>query len=158
MLIKEFEKCEKIQFNKDEKFCKYSMIKKNKVVKFSRGRALELYLRNSYGYAELELDNIPHWEAGDININNIEYNIKSKNCELNAEGITIQEKIENYIAQDASEGLIYLIEHKEKFLEIRMTWEEAREFIATFGKLDRGAIRIKNGDRTIYNWAIEKIA
>ena len=93
MIIKEFEKNEKIQFNKDEKFCKYSIVENEKTMKFTRGRALEFHLRSEYGYEVLELENVPHWEAGDININNKEYNVKSYKCELKAEGLTIQEKI-----------------------------------------------------------------
>ena len=158
MIIKEFEKNEKIQFNKDEKFCKYSIIENEKIIKFTRGRALEFHLRSEYGYETLELENIPHWEAGDININNTEYNVKSYKCELKAEGLTIQEKIENYIARDASQGMIYIVEHNEKLVEIRMTWEEVKDFINNFGRLDRGAIRVTTCDKKIYNWAIEKIA
>ena len=91
-------------------------------------------------------------------LNNKEYNVKSYKCELKAEGLTIQEKIENYIARDASQGMIYIVEHNEKLVEIRMTWEEVKEFINNFGRLDRGAIRITTCDKKIYNWAIEKIA
>lgn len=127
-------------------------------MKFTRGRALEFHLRSEYGYEVLELENVPHWEAGDININNKEYNVKSYKCELKAEGLTIQEKIENYIAKDASQGMIYIVEHNEKLVEIRMTWEEVKEFINNFGRLDRGAIRVTTCDKKIYNWAIEKIA
>lgn len=158
MIIKEFEKNEKIQFNKDEKFCKYSIVENEKTMKFTRGRALEFHLRSEYGYEVLELENVPHWEAGDININNKEYNVKSYKCELKAEGLTIQEKIENYIAKDASQGMIYIVEHNEKLVEIRMTWEEVKEFINNFGRLDRGTIRVTTCDKKIYNWAIEKIA
>ena len=54
--------------------------------------------------------------------------------------------------------MIYIVEHNEEIIEIRMTWEEAKEFINNFGRLDRGAIRITTCDNKIYNWAVEKIA
>lgn len=158
MIIKNFKKNEKIEFNKEEKFCKYSIKQNEAVMKFSRGRAMEFHLRTAYGYKTLELENIPHWIAGDIKIEDVDFNIKSRRCELKAEGLTIQEKIENYIASDASQGMIYIVEHNEEVIEIRMSWAEAREFINTFAKLDRGNIRINTCDNKIYNWAISKVA
>ena len=158
MLVKNHKKTENVIFEKDRKGCKYGVIENDEIIYINAGRVKEYYIRTAYGYKELDLENIPHWVAGDIKINNKDFNIKSYKCELNAEGLTIQEKIENYIAKDASQGMIYIVEHNEEIIEIRMTWEEAKEFINNFGRLDRGAIRITTCDNKIYNWAVEKIA
>lgn len=158
MLIKKHNKTENVIFEKERKNCKYGVIENDEVIYINGGRIKEYYIRVAYGYKKLDLENTPHWVSGDININNKEYNIKSYRCELKAEGLTIQEKIENYIASDASQGMIYIVEHNEEVIEIRMSWAEAREFINTFAKLDRGNIRINTCDNKIYNWAISKVA
>lgn len=155
MLIKAHQKTENVIFDKARKGLKYGVQENNEIIYINGGRVKEYYIRNSYGYTKLDLENVPHWIDGDIKINNIPYNIKSYKCELKAEGLTIEEKIENYIASDASQGMIYVVEHNEEIIEIRMNWEETKEFIKTFGRLDRGNIRITTCDNKIYNWAVQ---
>lgn len=156
--MRKIKKAENVVFDKERKNCKYGVIENNEIIYINGGRVKEYYIRSAYGYKKLDLENIPHWVAGDIKINNIQYNIKSYKCELKAEGLTIAEKIENYIASDASDGMIYVIEHNEEIVEIRMSWKEVREFMQEFARLDRGNIRITTCDNKIYNWATSKVA
>jgi hypothetical protein len=146
----------KIQFNNDLKSCKYSLSLDDKtILKFNRGRALEFSLRKANGYKELELENVSHKVAGDININGKEYNIKSYKCELKADGQDKTEKIKNYIKEDASAGLIYIVEIEKQLIAIKMNWTEAEKFLQTFGVIESSNnLRIRTCDKKIYQWAM----
>lgn len=158
MEMRKIKKVENVIFDKERKNCKYGIIENNEVIYVNGGRVKEYYIRSAYGYTKLDLENVPHWVAGDIDIDGIPFNVKSYKAELKADGITIEEKIENYIAADASNGMIYVIEHNEEIIEIRMNWDEVREFMKNFAKLDRGNIRITTCDNKIYNWATSQVA
>ena len=158
MNIKTFEIYSKIVFKPDEKLNKYFLETVNGCLTFNAGRAKEFSLRKIYGYNDLELENVPHTQAGDININGEEWNVKSYKCELKAKGDDLNEKVENYVKDDASVGMIYIAEINNKYYEIRMRWEKAKEFIKTFGRVEgkSGNIRIAKSDRKIYEWAIQQ--
>ena len=154
MLIKKIKRNNKIEFNADLRINKYYIKEDKKIVTFNRGRMLEYNIRYNYTKVEnIDLENISHKVAGDINIDGLEYNIKSYKCELKSEGITLEQRIDNYIASDASNGLIYVVEHNADIFEIRMSWAEAREFLLQYGRIDRNAIRLTTCDRKIYEWA-----
>ena len=154
MQVIKIKKNTKIHFDNDLKINKYFIKQNKQVITFNRGRMLEYNIRYNYtGAKKIDLENISHKIAGDININGLEYNIKSYKCELKSEGVTLEQRVDSYIASDASNGLIYVIEHNADIFEIRMNWEEAREFLLQYGKIDRNAIRLTTCDRKIYEWA-----
>ncbi len=156
MNLIQFEMYNKIQFNNELKGSKYFLeIEPETTLKFNRGRALEFSLRKANGYEELELENVPHTQAGDIKINDVEWNVKSYKCELKAQGQNLQEKINNYVQVDASQGLIYIVEINDKLIAIQMDWQEGKKFLETFGVVESSNnIRIRTCDKKIYQWAL----
>ena len=117
--ITQIERNTKIQYNKELKLLKYFIEEDNNIIRFNRGRFLEANARFTHnGIINIDLENVSHKVAGDITINGIEYNIKSYKAELRAEGVTLEEKINNYIKEDASDGFLYIIEHNEKYYTV----------------------------------------
>jgi hypothetical protein len=156
MEFKKFEMYSKINFNGALKGCKYSlMLDDETTLKFNHGRALEFSLQKANGYKELKLENVNHRIAGDININGKEYNIKSYKCELKSEGKDKTEKIKNYIKEDASAGLIYIVEIEKQLVAIKMNWTEAEKFLQIFGVIESSNnLRVRTCDKKIYQWAM----
>jgi hypothetical protein len=156
MELKRFEMYSKINYNNSLKGCKYNlMVEDGTTLKFNRGRALEFSLQKAEEKTTLELENVNHKTAGDINIDGKEYNIKSQKCELVASGNSLVEKIENYIKEDASQGLIYIVEVNSKLIAIKMNWLEAKEFLIEFARVEStGKLRITTCDKKIYQWSM----
>lgn len=157
MELQKIKMYDKIEFDATSKGTKYSMqLDDNTKIKFNRGRALEFSLQKFYNYDTIELENVSHKKAGDIEIAGKQWNIKSYKCELRADGNSLEEKIDKYIEEDASCGLIYIVEIDNELIAIKMLWQQAREFIRTFGAVETTgkSIRIRTCDKKIYQWAL----
>lgn len=124
-----------------------------KIANTNRGRTLEALRRN-----EVDFENISHTISGDIEVNGMQWNIKSFKSGMvisaNLKNIGIEQGIKQYIASDASVGLMYLVEVNNKMYEIKMAWSKAIEFVKTFGKIDRTEIRFTTCDRKVLEWAM----
>ena len=157
MELVKFRTYDKIQFDGSSKGTKYYIqLDDTTQLKFNRGRALEFSLQKFYNYDSVELENVSHKKAGDIRIAGQEWNIKSYKCELRADGNSLEEKIDNYIKEDASCGLIYIVEIDNELIAIKMLWQQAREFIRAFGAVESNgkSIRIRTCDKKVYQWAL----
>lgn len=157
MELVKFNIYDKVQYDATSKGVKYSIqLDDTTQLKFNRGRALEFSLQKFYKYDSVELENISHKKAGDIEIAGQQWNIKSYKCELRADGNSLEEKIDKYIEEDASCGLIYIVEIDNELIAIKMLWQQAREFIRTFGAVETTgkSIRIRTCDKKVYQWAL----
>lgn len=128
---------------------------------FNGGRAREFHLKSMLGES-LELENIPHTQAGDVVINGKQYNVKSRHCTIKVLTIktrNVKRYIDNYIKEDASQGLIYIIEINDELLAIKMNWREGKKFLKKFAYYSKSDNKytIHSEDTTIYKWAKAKI-
>lgn len=128
---------------------------------FNGGRAKEFHLKAMLEQ-ELTLENTPHTQAGDVIINNEHYNVKSRHCTIKVLTVRTRSQaryIDNYIKEDASNGLIYIIEINNELLAIKMNWREGKKFLKKFAYYSKGENKftIHSEDVTIYKWAKAKI-
>ncbi len=127
---------------------------------FNGGRAKEFHLKAML-HQELTLENTPHTQAGDVVINGEHYNVKSRHCTIKVLTVKTRSQaryIDNYIKEDASKGLIYIVEINNQLIAIKMNWREGKKFLKKFAYYSKteNKYTVHSEDTTIYKWAKTK--
>ena len=127
---------------------------------FNGGRAKEFHLKAML-QQELTLENTPHTQAGDVIINGEHYNVKSRHCTIKVLTVKTRSQaryIDNYIKEDASKGLVYIVEINNDLIAIKMNWREGKKFLKKFAYYSKteNKYTVHSEDTTVYKWAKAK--